>query len=59
MPRYTAIGKSSAVKLTIENGPSPPEARSQDLHPKNKSIGQKAVIYGQNLIVEKEDAKDL
>lgn len=34
VPRYTCIGKNSSIKLTIENGPSPPEARSVDLHPK-------------------------
>ena len=45
VPRYTCIGKASSVKLTIENGPSPPEARSADLHPKNP-IGKKAVMYG-------------
>ena len=59
VPRYTAIGKNSSVKLTIENGPSPPEARTQPLHPKNAAVGNKAVVYGQNLLVEKEDAKAL
>lgn len=34
-PRYTAIVKSSAVKLTLENGPEQPEAKSVPLHPKN------------------------
>ena len=59
VPRYTAIGKASAIKLTIENGPFPPEGRTQPLHPKNTSVGNKAVMYGQNLIIEREDAKDL
>lgn len=31
-PRYTAIVKSSACKLFVENGPATPEARSQPLH---------------------------
>jgi glutamyl-tRNA synthetase len=55
-PRYTAIVKSTACKLFIENGPATPEARSQTLHPKNESIGSKAVIYGRELWVEKDDA---
>lgn len=59
VPRFTAIGKATAVKLTIENGPSPPEARSQPLHQKNAELGDKAVMYGQNLLIEREDAKDL
>lgn len=58
VPRYTCIGKASAVKLTIENGPSPPEARSAELHPKN-SIGKKAVMYGRDLLIEREDAKNV
>jgi glutamyl-tRNA synthetase len=31
-PRYTAIVKDTAVKLTIVNGPEQIEARSQPLH---------------------------
>jgi glutamyl-tRNA synthetase len=45
-PRYTAIVKNTAVKMIIENGPEPIEARSQALHPKNDSLGSKAVVYG-------------
>jgi glutamyl-tRNA synthetase len=59
VPRYTAIGKDSSIKLTIENGPSPPEARSQPLHPKNAAIGNKPVMFGQNLLIEKDDAAAL
>ena len=55
-PRYTAIVKSNACLLHIENGPSNPEARSQPLHPKNDSVGSKAVIYGRELYIEKDDA---
>lgn len=55
-PRYTAIVKSSAVKLIIENGPEQIEAKSQALHPKNESLGTKAVIYGRELWIEKDDA---
>lgn len=55
-PRYTAIVKSTACKLHIDNGPATPEARSQSLHPKNESVGSKAVIYGRELWVEKDDA---
>lgn len=59
MPRYTAIAKKSAVKMTIENGPSPAEARSQPLHPKDKSVGSKPVMYGRELYIEADDAKTL
>jgi glutamyl-tRNA synthetase len=55
-PRYTAIVKSSACKLFIENGPDEVEAKSHPLHPKNDSIGTKAVIYTKDLWIEKDDA---
>lgn len=55
-PRYCAVTKSSACHLIIENGPEEIEAKSADLHPKNKQVGSKAVIYGRNLIIEKDDA---
>ena len=53
-PRFTAI--VNACKLIIENGPSSTEARSQPLHPKNESVGSKAVVYGRELWIEKDDA---
>ena len=59
VPRYTAIGKDTSVKLTIENGPATPEARTQPLHPKNADVGQKAVMYGRDLLIEKDDAEAL
>ena len=59
VPRYTCIGKASSVKLTIENGPETLEARTQPLHPKERSVGNKAVMYGKNLIIELDDAKKL
>ena len=45
-PRYTAIVKSSACKMIIENGPEVIEAKSVALHNKNDSLGSKAVMYG-------------
>jgi len=59
VPRYTAIGKASSVKLTISNGPSPPEARTQPLHQKNPSLGNKAVMYGCDVLIEKADAETI
>jgi glutamyl/glutaminyl-tRNA synthetase len=44
-PRYTAIVKSTAVRLVIENGPEEIEAQSHPLHPKNP-LGSKAVLFG-------------
>ena len=58
-PRYTCIGKDTACKLFIENGPEPVEGRSQPLHPKNDAIGSKATIYGKELWIEYDDAIEL
>ncbi len=55
-PRYTAIVKSSAVKLFIENGPDQIEAKSVPLHPKNDSLGSKALICGKEVWLERDDA---
>lgn len=54
--RFTAIAENSACRLTIENGPETIEARSQALHPKDSSIGTKAVFYGKELLIERDDA---
>lgn len=59
VPRYTCIGKETACKLHIENGPSPAEARSQPLHPKNADVGTKAVIYSREAWIERDDAVEL
>ena len=59
VPRYTCINKATAIKLTITNGPATPEARSLSLHPKNTSLGDKAVMFGRDLLIEQEDAKNL
>jgi len=58
-PRYTAIAKETACSFKVENGPEPAEARSQPLHPKNESVGTKAVLYGRNLFIERDDAKTI
>lgn len=55
-PRYTAIAKKTATKFIIENGPDEIEAASQPLHPKNLAIGSKAVMYGKEIYIEKDDA---
>lgn len=58
VPRYTAIAKDSAVKLTITNGPAKPEAVMKELHNKNAELGNKPVMRGKNLLIEKNDAKE-
>jgi glutamyl-tRNA synthetase len=54
--RYFGIVESSAVRLTVENGPESVEARSQPLHPKDAKVGSKALFYGKELLIERDDA---
>lgn len=54
-PRYTAVVKSTAVKMYIENGPQEVEAKSVALHPKNEALGSKALICGKEVWLEKDD----
>lgn len=58
-PRYCCVGKDSACKMFIKNGPSPVEARSTPLHPKNEAVGTKATIYGTELWIERDDALEI
>ena len=55
-PRYTAIVKSTAAKVILENVPDQVEAKSVPLHPKNESVGSKAMIFGKYSWIEKDDA---
>jgi len=64
--RYTCVGKTTACRLTIENGPSPSEGRSAPLYPhheklkgldpKDKNDSTKIAMYGKELFIEKDDA---
>ena len=54
--RYTCVKKDTACRITIENGPEPSTGQTEDLHPKNKDLGQKIVIRSKNIFIEKDDA---
>ena len=54
VPRYTAI--FNKAKLVITNGPEEVEAKTQKLHPKNDSVGTKAVSYYREIWIENDDA---
>ena len=58
-PRYTAIVKESAVRLVIDNLDDKIEAKSVALHPKNESLGSKALILGKNLYIERDDVEGI
>jgi len=43
----------------LNNGPDKIKAETHPLHQKNADLGNKAVLYGKEIYVEKGDAKDL
>jgi bifunctional glutamyl/prolyl-tRNA synthetase len=56
-PRYTAINRGNAARMTVTNASD--HVKALPKHKKNPAIGLKNVIYGKNLIVEGEDAASL
>ncbi|KAI1323713.1 tRNA synthetases class I, catalytic domain-containing protein [Xylariaceae sp. FL0255] len=58
-PRYTAISKKDAVKITVKGADAPAEPRTEDKprHPKNPAIGTKRVAFSQELILDQVDVK--
>lgn len=55
-PRYNAIVKSTAAKVILENVSDEIQAKSVPLHPKNESVGTKALLFGKYSWIEKDDA---
>lgn len=53
-PRHTAI--SNPVKLHIEGAPETPKIEMKPKHKKNPDVGEKKVIYYNNVVIEKDDA---
>lgn len=54
--RYTAIVSETTSRLIIDNAPETLRAETHPLHPKNESLGSKAVLYGRDLLIETGDA---
>jgi len=57
--RYTAIVKETACKLILSNGPETLKVETHPLHQKNADLGNKAVLYGKEIYIERGDAKDV
>ena len=57
--RYTAIVKESASKLILNNFEGGLRVETHPLHQKNADLGNKAVLYGKEVLIETGDAKDI
>jgi glutamyl-tRNA synthetase len=55
-PRYWAIVKDKAVKVTINGAPSTAEVKSLPRHKKNSDLGAKDKTYTSTIYIEQEDA---
>lgn len=56
-PRHTAIKVSDAARLKVRDAPH--EVRAVPKHKKNADAGLKNLIVSQDVLIEKEDAKEL
>jgi glutamyl-tRNA synthetase len=56
VPRYTAVAKFGKVLLKLTNGPQAQEAKSVPKHKKNASLGNKVIVFTNQIWLEKEDA---
>jgi tRNA synthetases class I (E and Q), catalytic domain/tRNA synthetases class I (E and Q), anti-codon binding domain len=56
-PRHLAVEDEFKVKLTLTNGPTTAAARVISKHPKNKELGEHALMLSSQLWLEGEDTK--
>jgi len=57
VPRYTAIAKEGAVKVTLKGGPAQMEGLTRPRHKKNPDLGNKVIQIYHEIYIEGEDAK--
>ncbi|KAK7710856.1 hypothetical protein SLS64_005761 [Diaporthe eres] len=56
-PRFTAILRKDAVKVTVKgtDAPASPVTESKPKHPKNKDVGLKQVVFSDELLLDQAD----
>ncbi|KAG8629774.1 hypothetical protein KVT40_001393 [Elsinoe batatas] len=57
-PGHTVVRKDNAVTVTI-NGISETKSEMKPKHAKNAEVGMKKVVYGNKILIDQNDAKDL
>ncbi|XP_046400406.1 bifunctional glutamate/proline--tRNA ligase isoform X2 [Ischnura elegans] len=58
-PRYTALLEGGAVRVNVEGAGVREEERDVALHPKDPSVGTKAIWLGPRLLIDEADARCL
>jgi glutamyl-tRNA synthetase len=56
-PRYWAIAEDKAVPVTVTGRSEGVVVEAKPLHKKNPEVGEKQMVFSNNLLVEQEDAK--
>lgn len=56
-PRHTAIDSTNAVPVLLSNCPATVATEEKPKHKKNPEVGQKKVLYTNNVLVEQADAQ--
>ncbi|CAK9442032.1 uncharacterized protein LODBEIA_P58210 [Lodderomyces beijingensis] len=55
-PRFTAVDAHLAVPVKLLNGPKTPESETKPKHKKNPEVGDKTVIYADQVLIDQADA---
>lgn len=55
-PRFTAVDAKNVVSVKLLNGPKEPYTESKSKHKKNPEVGNKDVIFADQVLIDQEDA---
>lgn len=58
-PRFTAIVKDNAVKVTLAGGPEKPVVEKRARHKKNPDVGEKDLLLASTVLIDQDDAATL
>ncbi|KIH92833.1 glutamyl-tRNA synthetase [Sporothrix brasiliensis 5110] len=58
-PRHTVVSAKDAVKVTVTgaDAPAAPQSVEKPLHPKNKDVGTKQVVFSSEILLDQADVK--
>ncbi|EMG47348.1 GUS1 Glutamate--tRNA ligase [Candida maltosa Xu316] len=55
-PRFTAVNSENVVPVKLLNGPKEPYTETKPKHKKNPEVGNKEVVYADQVLIDQEDA---
>eukprot|EP00400_MALV-I_sp_L67-5_P000042 gene42-701_t len=57
VPRYSVVDSSNVVEFVLSDGPNPPVAKDEPLHPKNADLGTKKLFTASKILLQQDDCK--